>query len=219
MKNINQPLQFHIDNFKNIKINWKISKIRNLLYKIRKSKFPKDEIFLNSINLITINLFNNSEKEKIFFCIAKAVFLNINKKNQLERYIIFATFFQLNLYSEVDKIFIDGIFKVAPKHWYQLLNIIGHIKNKNIFIPLTYGFLSSKSEDLYTEFFTQIKRNIKYFNKKFSFEDIKVVSDFELGMRKAIKKKSYPFIKENNKDNYCNKIDEFKINWKAIILN
>ena len=80
MKNINQPLQFHIDNFKNNKINWKISKIRNLLYKIRKSKFPKDEIFLNSINLITINLFNNSEKEKIFFCIAKGVFLNINKK-------------------------------------------------------------------------------------------------------------------------------------------
>ena len=45
LNNINQPLSFHLDNLKNNKINWKKNKIRNLLYNIRESKFPKDYVF------------------------------------------------------------------------------------------------------------------------------------------------------------------------------
>ena len=48
---------------------------------------------------------------------------------------MFASPLQLKLYDEVEEIFIDGTFRVAPKNWYQLLNIYGYIKKK-IFIFL-----------------------------------------------------------------------------------
>ena len=75
--------------------------------------------------------------------------------------------FSVKINGEKDEIFIDETFKIAPKNWFQLLNIYRYFKIKNIYIPLTYGLLSSKSEELYTEFFTQLLRNIKYFKKIF----------------------------------------------------
>ena len=40
---------------------------------------------------------------------------------------MFASPFQLKLYSEIEEIFIDGTFRVAPKQWYQLLNLYGYM--------------------------------------------------------------------------------------------
>ncbi len=77
--------------------------------------------------------------------------------------------FSVKINGEKDEIFIDGTFKVAPKNWFQLLNIYRYIKIKNIYIPLTYGLLSSKTKELYTEFITQLLRNIKYYRKIFFF--------------------------------------------------
>ena len=151
INNINKPLQFHLDNLKNNKINWKKGKVRNLLYKIHEETFQKDEIFLSNINLIKINLSDNPEIDEENFCISKGEFINFNKNNKLERYIMLARPFQLNLYTEIKDIFIDGTFKVEPKSWYQLLNIYGYIENKNIYLPLTYVLLSSKSEKLYNK--------------------------------------------------------------------
>ena len=48
---------------------------------------------------------------------------------------MFESPFQLKLYGEIEEIFIEGTFRVAPKEWYQLLNIYGYIK-KIIFIFL-----------------------------------------------------------------------------------
>ena len=60
-------------------------------------------------------------------------------------------------------------------------------KKTNIYIPLTFGLLSSKSEEIYLEYFTQLIRNIKLFNKNFSFYNIKILADFEIAMRSEIK--------------------------------
>lgn len=79
LNNMNQPLQFHLDNLKNNNIKWKKTKVRNLLYKIREEKYPKDEIFLNSINLIKIRLTDNSENDEENFCISNGEFINFNK--------------------------------------------------------------------------------------------------------------------------------------------
>ena len=92
--NINQGLEFHVNNYKNNKINWKKNKIRKLLYTIRESNFPKDEIFLNSINLITIKLSENIENKSEVFCLAKSEFINFKKNNKLVKYIIFGSEFQ-----------------------------------------------------------------------------------------------------------------------------
>ena len=43
--------------------------------------------------------------------------------------------FQINFFQNVDELFIDGTFKVAPKNWFQLLNIFGYEKKRII-----YGF-------------------------------------------------------------------------------
>ena len=40
--NLNEPLEFHINNFQNNNINWKKGKIRKLLYSIHDEKYKKD---------------------------------------------------------------------------------------------------------------------------------------------------------------------------------
>ena len=111
-------------------------------------------------------------------CISKGEFINFKKNKKLEKYIIFSSQFQLKLYNEVDELFIDGTFKIAPKNWLQLINIFGYIKKKKFYVPLTYALLSSKTEELYDEFFAQLIRNIKAVNKDFCFNELKIMSDF-----------------------------------------
>lgn len=69
------------------------------------------------------------------FCLAKGDFKNFKKNNKLEKYIIFSSEFQINLFNEVNELFLDATFKTAPKDWHQSFNIFGYIKYK-IFIFL-----------------------------------------------------------------------------------
>ena len=62
---------------------------------------------MNSINSIKIKLSNTEEKEEIF-CIGKGTFVNFRKKKRLEKYVIFMSEFQINFFSEINEIFIDG---------------------------------------------------------------------------------------------------------------
>ena len=105
----------------------------------------------------------------------------------LEKYVIFASDFQLNLYSDLDEIFIDATFKVAPHNWYQLLNIFGYIKNKKFYLPMAHILMNSKTVQLYEEVFSQLVKKIKSHSNLKSFHDIKIMADFEIPMRKAIK--------------------------------
>ena len=70
--------------------------------------------------------------------------------------------FQINFFSEVNELFVDGTFKVAPKNWYQLLNIFGYDKKHNFYILLAFIILSSKSEEIYNEVFQKLIQLIKY---------------------------------------------------------
>lgn len=167
--NINQGLSFHLTNFKTNNINWRKGKIRALLYKLREEFFPKEEEFLRDIGNIKIKLSDSNEIGEEPFCLAKGEFINYNKKNIVEKYIIFGSLFQLNLFKEIDELFIDGTFKVAPKNWYQLLNIFAYIKNKNFYLPISYIFLSSKNIELYMEVFRILKKNIELINKDINF--------------------------------------------------
>ena len=77
--NITENLDFHFNNFKNNKIFWVKSKIRKLVYNLRELKFPKEEEFLNAINLIKIKLNENKDYEEMF-CPCKGEFINYKKK-------------------------------------------------------------------------------------------------------------------------------------------
>ena len=105
MKNQN----FIIRNFQQNKIKWNKGKISKLLYTQREIKFPKEEEFLNLINLIKIKL-NDNDKNEECFCPCKSEFINYRKKKTLEKYIIFMSEFQINFFSEVDELFVDGTF-------------------------------------------------------------------------------------------------------------
>ena len=139
--------KFHYRNFQQNKIKWNKGKISKLLYTQRELKFPKEEEFLNSINLIKIKLNDNEENEECF-CPSKSESINYRKKKRLEKYIIFMSEFQINFFNEVSELFVDGTFKVAPKNLYQLLNIFGYDKKHNFYMPLTFIILSSKSEEI-----------------------------------------------------------------------
>ena len=65
--NIKEDLDF---NFYKNKIFWKKSKISKYIFNIREQKFPKDELFLNSIYTIKIKLAHNEFTEENF-CIFK----------------------------------------------------------------------------------------------------------------------------------------------------
>ena len=78
--NINENLEFHYRNFQQNKIKWNKGKISKLLYTQRELKYPKEEEFLNSINLIKIKLNENDENEECF-CPNKSDFINYRKKN------------------------------------------------------------------------------------------------------------------------------------------
>lgn len=111
--NINEPLDFHLQNFKLNKINWKKNKIKNLLYTIKESIYPKEEIFSLNIDKITIKLSSDKNTEQNF-CLFKGEFINYKKNKKLEKFIIFMTEFQINLFTNVTEIFIDGTFKIVP---------------------------------------------------------------------------------------------------------
>ena len=95
--------------------------------------------------------------------------------------------FQINFFENVDELFIDGTFKVAPKNWFQLLNIFGYEKKKEFYMPLAYIALNSKSEEIYNKVFGELVALIKTHTKIKDFDGIKIMCDFELPLRKAIK--------------------------------
>ena len=220
--NITESLDFHINNFKQNKIYWKNSKIRKMLYTLREQKFPKEDLFINSIDHIRINLTENKDINEIF-CPCRGEFINFRKKKRLEKYIIFMSEFQINYFIDIKEYFIDGTFKIAPKNWYQLLNIFGYDPTHKFYMPMAYIVLSSKSEELYDEVFYQIAKLIKTHTKINSFENIKIMCDFEIGLRKAIKKNFENALLDGCYFHYCKaiwkKIKKLKLFNKKLRLN
>ena len=96
--------------------------------------------------------------------------------------------FQLNFFTQIEELFIDGTFKIAPKNWYQVLNIFGYNKKINFYMPLAYVVLNSKSEEIYNHIFQNLVYLIKTNTNLKTFNGIKIMSDFEIELRKSIKK-------------------------------
>ena len=50
-----------------------------------------------------------------FFYVSKGEFINITKNRKLERYVIFSSEFQINLFGEIDTLYLDSTFKFVRK--------------------------------------------------------------------------------------------------------
>ena len=116
---LDQPLLFHIKNLTSNNIKISRLKIKNILQELREGSYPKDDEFLDNIELIKIDLGISDELKNLNFCPAKINLYN-QEKNKIERFAIFTTVFQLKMMAESDELFIDVTFKVAPKKYYQL---------------------------------------------------------------------------------------------------
>ena len=118
--------------------------------------------------------------------------------------------FQIKLFTNVSEIFIDGTFKIVPKNWYQLLNIFGFDDKNKIYTPLAYILLSSKNEELYNIVFAELIRIIKNNTNIKSFEGVKIMTDFELSLRKSVKNNFEFYLLNGCYFHYCKAI------WKKI---
>ena len=102
--------------------------------------------------------------------------------------IFLTTPFQLNLIKESDILFLDGTFRSAPKSYYQVFNIIGYLKEKNISLPIMSVIMKYKYEICYINLFENLKIMLYENNIDIDFSKIYLMTDFEIALRNALKK-------------------------------
>ena len=56
----------------------------------------------------------------------------------------------------ISHLFIDATFKIEPKNYYQILNIIGYDETKNFNMPVFHIIMSNKSFESYNKIFQEI---------------------------------------------------------------
>ena len=187
MKNIiEKPFSFHKTALQNANINLKDTWIKNQLQKLREDKFPSNELYLSNIANIIIDLGKREKLKDLNFCQKSTAFPSRNNNKKTELYYIFATEFQINLFDSVDFLFIDATFKTSPKGFYQLLNIIGYLSNTGNSFPLVCIPMTSKPYDIYLDVFNSLKKILEERIKNKELKNIRIVTDFEKSLRKAI---------------------------------
>ena len=188
LNNIEKPLKFHIDNFKNNNINLTVNQIKWRLQKIREQNFPNDMEFLKDISKIKITFDNNNELQNIPFCYRMVNMINPEKNNNLERYIIFSSKIQMNLLTKTNQILIDGTFKSCPRGYYQIINIAGYYPDIDSIIPIFMIPSTGKTFFLYNAIFEDVKKILN--DNEIDIKKIpkRIIIDFEKGLQKAVKK-------------------------------
>ncbi len=88
--------------------------------------------------------------------------------------------------AECDELFIDATFKVAPKKYYQLLNILGYILSHKIYVPSAHIIMNSKTKFAYKHIFSYLKELLSDNNINANFENKIITTDYEKSLRKAI---------------------------------
>ena len=119
-------------------------KIKSILYNIRDLIFPKDDEYQSKINNIII-IFDDKipNSKNLLFCLNNTKLFN-PIKNRIEQNIIFSSKFQLKFLIDVTHIFIDANFKIAPKNFYQILNILAHNEKTKFTIPVAFILITKQ---------------------------------------------------------------------------
>ena len=88
--------------------------------------------------------------------------------------------------SECEELFIDGTFKMAPKNFYQILNIWGFLISKQLYLPLVHILMTSKNQICYKHVFLKLKQLLVDNNLDTDFKEKIIVTDYEKSLRSAI---------------------------------
>lgn len=78
-------------------------------------------------------------------------------------------------------ILIDGTFRECPKHYYQLLIILGFMESKNLYVPLNFTLLAGKTQIDYEMGLTNWKIGTRFVHK-----NQKYITDFEWALKNAV---------------------------------
>ena len=182
--NINKPLSFHIENFKNNNFDFSDNQIKYLLFKVRANNFPNNDKFLENPYKILINLNTKNKNKSEPFCLANISFFN-NVKFKIENYLIFSTKFQLRILANSKQIFVDGTFKSCPKSFYQILIIHAFEQITLTKIPCVFILCSSKTKQIYLSIFNNLKLILE--DLKFNIMWEQFHTDFEKSLYFSIK--------------------------------
>ena len=163
-------------------------KIKRLLYQIRNDLYIKDEEILKYINHITITFDRKVTNAKnIPFVPVYNKFINTSKGNREESFIIVTSCFNLNFFSKASHIFFDATFKVAPKNFYQILNILVLEEESNLVLPAAHVIMTNKSYDSYKKVFIEIKYLLVQYNIKYNLTNTIINCDFEKSLINSIR--------------------------------
>ena len=113
--------------------------------------------------------------------------MNPSKKWKLEKYIILTSIFQFLFLTKATNIFIDATFKVAPKNFYQVLNIMVYEEKKKFTMPVVHILMSSKSYYSYKKIFQDIKNILNENKIDVDFKNTIINCYFEKSLIKAIR--------------------------------
>ena len=153
--NINESPSFHFNNLNTNNIKWKKKKVENLVYKLQEEKYPKNNLFINKINNTFIYLGElETETNKYYIC-PSTNFFKLPNQTKDEHLICITTSIQLNLIKEYNILFLDGTLLSCPISFYQIFNIIGHLKVKKISLPILSVLY--KTEISYLNLFENLK--------------------------------------------------------------
>ena len=123
------------------------------------------------------------------FVKASASTVNRNKKGQeIHRRFFCATNEQLALLRKVNRIRIDGTFKIIRQPFYQLVSLHAYVKygHRRRSMPLGYIIMSGKTQADYIDIFRKIKSKVEEDGTVWNLQA--AMLDFELGLRNSLKK-------------------------------
>ena len=91
---------------------------------------------------------------------------------------IITFFFNLKFFSNCSHIFIDATFKVAPKKFYQVLNILVLDDADKFIMPIAHMIMTNKSYHSYNKVFNETKNLIDEYKINYNFENNIINCDF-----------------------------------------
>ena len=119
--------------------------------------YPIDAEYLNNIINITITLNEKVTKAaNVLFCPIHMIFFNPTKSKRKEETILLTTQFHLKFFAKVLCVFIDSDFKISPKNFYYVLNIIAHEEIRNLTMSICHVYMSHESLCIYKKIYEEL---------------------------------------------------------------
>ena len=158
-----------------------------MVYKLQEEKYPNYNTFIREINNSYAYFGEIKTQSNKYNICQRQIDYKIQKKKKEDHMIFLTTPFQLNLFKESDILFMDGTFRSCPKSYYQVFNIIGHLKLKNISIPIMSVIMKHKYEICYINLFENLKIMLYENHIDIDFSKIYLMTDFERAIRNMLK--------------------------------